>query len=334
MTDTHVSYAPGTWTLLARGGRYLLVDATPADQPIGLLWSALESAGDLAGVLETVTRALPDAGYCLFQVVDGEVHLAQHSIAATLDGAPIDGGATPVIVRLPATGGTIVAAPTPAQAGPQIPIEGGVVGAGAVVLEWAVVRPNPVTNTQIWADVPQLDQALAAPTPVAAALDLAVRPADRAPAPGTTVLAAICLNGHYSGAHAPTCRVCGSLMPAQTPRTVARPTLGALVLQDDTRIDLDRGAILGRAPQVPQEAEEPPHLVNLAAYGRDVSRQHAEVIVRGWSVFVRDLGSANGTRIHDPSGQITTLETGVAVPLLPDSLIEIAEVTTIRYRTD
>lgn len=329
MTDTHAFYAPGNWTLLARDGRYLLVDATPADQPISLLWAALESTADPADVLDALANELPDAGFCLIRVDDNGVQIAQHEIVAALDGTPIDAGATPSTVLLPASGGTIVAAPTPSAADLQIPIEGGVVGAGAliVVQVGAEVVPEPdvqpapdvAANTQIWADVPEFVQAASL--------------GGSAPVIGETVLAGICLNGHYSGANAPACRICGSPMPPQTPRTIARPSLGSLVLQDGTTIDLDRGAILGRAPRVPEDATERPHLVNLAAYGRDVSRQHAEVIVHGWSVFVRDLDSSNGTRVHDPIGRIITLQSGVSVPLLPGGLIDIAEVTTIQYRT-
>lgn len=393
MTDTHVSYAPGSWTLLARAGRYLLVDATPADPPISLLWSALESATDLDGVLATLADELPDADFCLVETGD-ELQLAQRGIAAALDGRTIEAGPTPGPLAVPDSGGVIIAAPSSGAGDLQIPIEGGVVGAGAliVVQVGAAPRPEPepdgpsgefaslltgipddtepepeadevapapdkAANTQIWADVPELDQAVAAAEPVelAGPVALADSPLSSVaasiqappPAPGTaasamptsgaltgeTVLAGICLNGHLSGANAPTCRVCGSPMPAQTPRTVARPSLGFLVLQDGTTIDLDRGAILGRAPHVPDDATERPHLVNLAAYGRDVSRQHAEVIVRGWSVFVRDLGSANGTRVHDPIGRITALQPGVSIPLLPGSTIDIAEVTAIQYRT-
>lgn len=147
-----------------------------------------------------------------------------------------------------------------------------------------------------------------------------------------TVVAGICLHGHLSGVDPAHCRVCGSLMPSQTPHRIPRPVLGLLELPDGPDLELDRGAILGRAPRVPEDATEDIHLVNLAGYGRDISRQHAEVVVQGWSVAVRDLGSANGTRILGADGRVEVVEPGVLVPLRPDDSIEIAETTTVRYR--
>ena len=41
-----------------------------------------------------------------------------------------------------------------------------------------------------------------------------------------------------------------------------------------------------------------PHLVRLASAENDISRNHAEVILEGWHVLVRDLGSTNGTLLH------------------------------------
>lgn len=380
MTETHVSYAPGDWTLLARGGRYLLVQAAPVDEPVGRLWTVLAD-GEPEAVLAAVAAELPAAGFCLVQIDDDGVRLAQRGVASLLDGRAVEATESLAPVDVPGVGGMIVASTTGGSAGLQIPIEGGVVGAGALIVvqvgdEEPAAAPEPppeaspeledvlppadappsTANTQIWDDVPEFDPG----EETALDLDLSDLPPPvpgtavdprgpinaPPPVPGTaaasaapvtdgseTVLAAICLNGHVSGANAPTCRVCGEAMPPQSPRTIARPSLGMLVLQDGTTVDLDRSAVLGRAPRVPDDATERPHLVNLAAYGRDVSRQHAEVVVQGWSVSVRDLGSANGTRVHDPIGRITVLQPGVAVPLEPDSLIDISDVTMIQYRT-
>ncbi|MCX6398062.1 MAG: FHA domain-containing protein [Propionibacteriales bacterium] len=118
---------------------------------------------------------------------------------------------------------------------------------------------------------------------------------------------------------------------ARTPSNEPAP-LGHLLLEDGTAIELDRRIVLGRAPRVPEGAADQPRLVSLAAYGRDVSRQHLEVVLQDGAAFVRDLGSANGTQVHDPFGRTTELEPGTATPLQPGSRIEVAEVTTVYYR--
>jgi hypothetical protein len=385
MTDTYVSYAPGSWTLVARGGRFLLLEAGTAEPAISTLWTSMES-GDLGAVLGTLAADLPEAGFCLVDVTGQRVQVAQHGVNALLDGRPIGTDRTPRDVAVPEIGGMITVATGSAAGEARLPIEGGVVGAGTLLVvrvategpatvalddlpvkmpedvledvpELAVPRAqSPAPAANLWDDVPEFDESAAdapvaelagpvgrPPSGVGAAL-LDAPPPQVAPVPetsapisdgtvtGATVLAGYCLNGHISGAYAPTCRICGEAMPQQTPRTVPRPSLGVLVLANDDEFDLETGAILGRAPRVPDDAIETPLLVSLAAYGRDISRQHAEVVVHGWNVFVRDLGSANGTRVREPDGQVITLEPHVAVPLAPGSVLEIAEVTSVRYR--
>lgn len=431
MTDTYVTYAPGEWTLVARSGRYLLVETSPTDSAVSRLWSALETPADSEAVpsaLAVLDTELRDQAFCLVTVGSDSVHVAQRGLGALLDGRLIAADTTPVSVAVPPAGGMIIASSATGAGAFQIPIESGVVGAAAIIVIQvgdepatsgtnppsqnepeppmpaddaadaddaepplagvAINRPitdddlanlpAPVAGTglnsvraatgsspgaRLWDNVPVLEpegdspqhESLDAEVPEArtdetlpsvglpaAGIDplLELPPPSADPgvsgdetAPdGPTVLAGYCLNGHVTPAHAPGCRVCGDPLPPQTPRTIARPPLGALVLQDGTRIELDHGAVLGRAPRVPDEATEEPHLVNLAAYGRDVSRQHAEVIVQGWSVFIRDLGSANGTKVHAPGGETTDLEPGVSLPLLPGSTVEIAEVTRVEYQ--
>ncbi|MET3961228.1 hypothetical protein ABIE44_001162 [Marmoricola sp. OAE513] len=412
MTDTYVSYTPGGWTLLARNGRYLLVEAVPTEAAVSRVWASWESGNDLAGAMSTVENELPQRRFCLIHVDGGTVHLAQDGVAAALDGRAVKAERAPVRVPVPDEGGMLTAAGDFGASGLQLPIEGGVVAAGAVFVvqvdsgddvapeaapvsvepEPVAVEPAPIAvepapvpvpltsifaepepdpepeptsvfaetepvdepSPALWAEVPPLeadpqpedtpeelpedlpedDEPLTDTATVLAPPPVPHSPEVPIPDPsGATVLAGFCLNGHATGAYAPTCRVCGDDVPEQSPRSIPRPSLGALVLANGEKVDLARSAILGRAPHVPGDADEEPQLVNLAAYGRDISRQHAEVIVHGWSVFVRDLGSANGTRIRTHDGQVLALTPGVAVPLAPDGVIEIAEVTTLEYRT-
>jgi hypothetical protein len=183
MTDIYVTYAPGDWTLLARAGRYLLVDAKPTDPPISRLWDAL-SGDAVDGVLAALNADSLGSKFCLIRVGEDGVHLAQAGIAATLDGGAVSAGPMPTDVPVPASGWRLVASVAQGPSGFQIPIEGGVVGAEALTLvqvpaegsvEVAEVEPvaaiaEPATepepepevgsraNTQIWADVPEFDE--------------------------------------------------------------------------------------------------------------------------------------------------------------------------------
>lgn len=389
MTDSHLFYAPGDWTLLSRAGRSLLIEATPADSGVARLWSILDIASRPTEVLEQLIEVLPEAGYCLVDVRGEQLVLAQQRVRAELDGQPIDAGGAPVPVEVPDRGGVLIATVTRETPALRIPIEGGVVTAGALVVvrdarPIFTARPYPpaVRATELLADevltdevleeeapsstfrVPHLDSLLLAtlteaglrpepvvldelgaqtpaptpaqtpaqtPAPMPAQIPLQRQPTEDEVLVAGTVLAGQCPQGHLSGAYSATCRVCDAPMAAQEPRTVPRPPLGVLVLATGETIALDRPAVLGRAPRAPEDALEMPQLVNLAAFGRDISRQHAEVVLRGWNVAVRDLDSANGTRVRDPDGTTTTLEPGTLVPLRPGSMIDVAGVTTLRY---
>lgn len=140
---------------------------------------------------------------------------------------------------------------------------------------------------------------------------------------GPTVLAGRCPAGHLSPPHAATCRVCNRPMPAQQAFEIPRPPLGVLRLSTGDVVTLDRGVLLGRAPSEPTGADERPHLVRLASPENDISRNHAEIVIDGWHVFVRDLGSTNGTTVTLPGQQpvrlrdndLQLLESGAVVTL-------------------
>jgi hypothetical protein len=60
--------------------------------------------------------------------------------------------------------------------------------------------------------------------------------------------------------------------------------------------------LLGRAPKVNAElsAAERPHLVRVTSPQNDISRNHVEIVLEGWHVLIRDLGSTNGTTVALP----------------------------------
>jgi hypothetical protein len=134
------------------------------------------------------------------------------------------------------------------------------------------------------------------------------------PAPvGPTVLAGHCPAGHLSPPYAATCRVCRAPMPSDRDGfEISRPALGVIRLADGGSVTLDRGVLFGRAPETPAGAEERPHLVRLVSPENDVSRNHAQIVIDGWHVYIKDLGSTNGT--------VVTLPGRAPVRLRPDDL--------------
>lgn len=363
MNAPRISYAPGDWALLARAGRALLVQASPGDPAVARLWDALGSSPAALAVLGVVEDVLPGAG-CVFVHGHGPaLTVAQRGVSATLDGEPVDAGFAPVVLDVPPVGATLAVSVGSGGADPTVPLETGIVPASGLVLlldapvAAPVVAPVVSPAAAALATVPialpgrlagDLEPRVSAPVPIPeprqpltggplddpAQVEIPVTE-DAADAEDAeereTVLAGTCAQGHLSGAYAPSCRVCGSPMLGHPPRPIPRPVLGALVLPNGTRVELDRGAVLGRAPQAQGDTPEHPHLVNLAAYGRAVSRQHLEVVVRGWNVAVRDLGSTNGTRVRTAGGKITTLEPGNPVPLAPGDSIAVADATTVVF---
>lgn len=117
---------------------------------------------------------------------------------------------------------------------------------------------------------------------------------------GATVPAVWCPAGHFSPPAAPYCRSCGAPIPAQQPMRVPRPTLGSLHLPEGHRVELDRGAVLGRRPAPLPDGEPWPHLVELPADLTHLSRNHVAIELDGWHVLARDLGSSGGTALHAP----------------------------------
>ena len=141
------------------------------------------------------------------------------------------------------------------------------------------------------------------------------------------VVAARCAEGHLSPAYAGACRVCGRPLPAQQPFEAPRPSLGVLRLSTGDTVTLDRGAILGRHPRLPQGwAGEQPNLVRIDDPDRDVSSQHLEIRLDFWHVLVRDLGSTNGTEVILPGAAPVALRPHDAMAIEPGTKVVLAGV--------
>lgn len=149
------------------------------------------------------------------------------------------------------------------------------------------------------------------------------------PSAAPMVWAARCTQGHLTSPYSPMCRVCATPVPEQQPVQVPRPVLGRLVLSTGGSITLDRTVVLGRSPQAPA-GEEGAQLVRLTT-ATEVSRSHAEVRLEDWHVFLRDLGSANGTLLTLPGHEPQQLRPNEDHHLEHGSTVSLADVVGFRY---
>jgi hypothetical protein len=144
--------------------------------------------------------------------------------------------------------------------------------------------------------------------------------------PRPTVLAARCPAGHLSPAHAGTCRVCKRPLPAQEPVSIPRPLLGVLRFSTGDVVPLDRGVVMGRAPQAPSgEVRDRPHVMQLPSRDKDISRNHVEVSLDGWHVFVEDLDSTNGTVVTLPGQAPMQLRARDAQLIEPGTVVSLTD---------
>jgi hypothetical protein len=131
------------------------------------------------------------------------------------------------------------------------------------------------------------------------------------------VLGVYCKNGHFGDPNARSCVVCGVSRARRgpAPQPGPRPPLGALVLDDDSALELSIDCVVGREPALdPSVVAGEAHPLCIADAA--VSRVHARVHLDGWQVLLIDLGSVNGTRIRPPGKRSEqALEPNVPVPL-------------------
>ncbi|MEM9463977.1 MAG: FHA domain-containing protein [Actinomycetota bacterium] len=172
--------------------------------------------------------------------------------------------------------------------------------------------------------------------PPPAATDLVDLPPPTASDPEATIIAGdspdaqplieakTCANcSFFSPPFATVCRACGAALPPgdQGVHRVVRPSLGSLVFDDGTTIELDRSYEVGRQPE-PDSSDIHP----VAITGAKVSRRHAKVIVRDWDVLIEDLGSRNGTTML-PTGaegeDPVLLSQGMPVAIEPGAIVHL-----------
>lgn len=144
---------------------------------------------------------------------------------------------------------------------------------------------------------------------------------------GPMVLAVRCSRGHHNAPHATRCRVCGQDLPSQQPEQTPRPALGQLRLSTGDVVTLDRGVLIGRAPRAAAEASgaRAPHLVRISSPDNEISRNHVEIVLDGWHVLVRDLGSTNGTTVALPGSSPVRVRPGDQQTIEPGTTITLAD---------
>lgn len=166
-----------------------------------------------------------------------------------------------------------------------------------------------------------------------ATVDRSALLAGRATVSGPTVLAVLCPAGHTSPPHSGVCRLCGREIPPQQPFQTARPPLGLLRLASGDVVQLDRGVLLGRSPKVNAElaAADRPHLVKVSSAQNDISRNHVEIVLEGWHVLIRDLGSTNGTTVALPGQHPVRLRPSDQQVIEPGTVITLADEVSLTY---
>ncbi len=132
----------------------------------------------------------------------------------------------------------------------------------------------------------------------------------------------LCAAGHFNDPESAACRICGASTGEVIQRR-PRPPLGRLLTQDGREFIVDRPLVIGRTPgHAAGVVAGTAAGVEVPSSETGVSRTHAEVLVDGWAVLVRDLGSANGTYV---------LPAGISewFRLEPDHAIQIEHGTVI-----
>ncbi len=147
------------------------------------------------------------------------------------------------------------------------------------------------------------------------------------------VPAVLCPAGHPSPPHSARCRTCDREVAPQEPVPVPRPPLGVLRLSTGGSVSLDRGVLLGRAPRgdADQPAGARPHVLRVGGPDRDISRNHAEFVLEGWQVLVRDLGSTNGTTVTRPGQPPVRLRSGEPLEIEPGTVVSLADEVVLSY---
>lgn len=153
---------------------------------------------------------------------------------------------------------------------------------------------------------------------------------------GVLVDGFLCSRGHLNDPRGHFCSQCGIRMAELTGiiSKGRRPPLGLLLFDNGATFVLDHDYLIGREPEPDPEvrsgALRPLVLVDQSG---GISRQHAEIRLRGWDVVLIDRNSANGTLVAlRDAPQWSAVVPGQPVQLLPGMRISMGR-RTLSFET-
>lgn len=120
----------------------------------------------------------------------------------------------------------------------------------------------------------------------------------------------------------------------QAPSVTAVP-VARLVFSNGETIDVDRAVLVGRAPEARRfTSTEQPRLVTVPSPNQEISSTHLEIRPGSGadhgSAVVTDMGSTNGTVLALPGLAPEDLQPGIAVQLIPGSVVDLGDGVTIQ----
>jgi hypothetical protein len=124
-------------------------------------------------------------------------------------------------------------------------------------------------------------------------------------------------------------------IPGQPPApSVTAVPVARLVFSSGDTVDVDRAVLVGRAPEARRfTSTEQPRLVTVPSPNQEISSTHLEVRPGSGadhgSAVVTDMGSTNGSVLTLPGLSPEDLQPGIAVQLVPGSVIDMGDGVTI-----
>lgn len=120
----------------------------------------------------------------------------------------------------------------------------------------------------------------------------------------------------------------------QAPSVTAVP-VAKLVFSSGETVEVDRAVLIGRAPEARRfTSTEQPRLVTVPSPNQEISSTHLEVRPGSGadhgSAVVTDMGSTNGTVLQLPGLPPEDLQPGIAVQLIPGSVIDLGDGVTVQ----
>ncbi len=307
MTEPRLTVRPGAGIAASLGGAYLFISAA-ADPAAEQLLKAWQTTNDVEGLFAVVRSRRPVAvtPFCAVVIDAAGVHVAIHGrlgLVATVNGERLELMGHDADSRIEETLSGDVSSVN--------------VSSDSLQLTWAAPDATPAA-TVIGAVPAEVSEAQ---EPFEHRPTLAVTPAVTDLGP-VEIEGVLCVSGHFNDPESAACRICGASIGEEVQRR-PRPPLGRLLTQDGREFIVDRPLVVGRSPDhaagvVAGTAAG----VEVPSSETGVSRTHAQLLVDGWAVLVRDLGSANGTYV---------LPAGISewFRLEPDHAIQIEHGTVI-----